>query len=303
MNHYRAMAIFVQVVESGSFAGAAKKLGVTKSAVSQHISMLEGDLGIRLLQRTTRRLSLTEAGDLYLDGCRQMVEAAEIANQKIGQYRKEPSGTLRISCSQDFAANNLVPLLTPFLERYQKLSLDIDGSDQVIDLVKEQIDLAIRIGHLPESGVVARKISNLSEMLVTAPCYLQRFGAPREPADLTKHQWIALTQMTQPYQVSLQGEQGQRQVIRLYGRARSNSASTVQQMAVNGMGIARLLEVMVRQDLKLGRLVQVLPNYRMEPVGLYAVYPQQTYVPFKVRAVIDYLVEMRNAFSKSGDGE
>jgi len=299
MENYRAMAIFVQVAETGSFSGAARMMGITKSAVSQQVSLLEENLGTRLLQRTTRKLSLTEAGELYLQGCRQMVEAATAANQQIGQYSKEPSGTLRISCSQDFAAHHLVPLLGPFLDQYPKLSLEIDGSDQIVDLVAEQIDLAIRIGQLAESGMVARKICDLRELLVAAPSYLQKYGEPKIPADLTTHQWVAFTRMAHPYQLSLQGAQGQRLSVRLYGRAHSNSASTAQQMVSCGMGIGRFLELMVRRDMQQGRLVHVLSDYRLESVGLYVVYPQRTHVPLKVRAIIDYLVENRDMLGKS----
>jgi len=296
MENYRAMAIFVQVVECGSFSAAARRLGITKSAVSQKVSLLEEELGTRLLQRTTRKLSVTEAGDLYLVSCRQMVEAAQRANQQIGQYRQEPSGTLRISCSQDFAANHLVPVLAPFLEQHPKLSLEIDGTDEVVDLVEEQVDLAIRIGHLPESGLVVRKLSDIDEVLVASPAYLEKHGTPQTPVALVNHQWITFTRMAQPRQINMTSRQGQQQKVRLYGRAQTNSASTAHQMAVNSMGITRLLKLMVQKDLQEGLLVQVLPCYQLEPSGLYVVYPQREHMPLKVRAAIDYLVENRHMF-------
>ena len=291
MENYRAMAIFVQVAECGSFSAAARKLGVTKSAVSQQVRQLEEALGVRLLHRTTRKLSLTEAGELYLQGCRQMVEAAEEASQQVGAYRSEPSGILRVSCSQDFAANYLVPVLGPFFDRYPKLALDIDGSDQIVDLVEEQIDLAIRIGHLVESGLVARKIGDMRELLVAAPEYLSRQGSPKTPADLVNHQWVAFTRRLNPYQLTVKKTDGQRQTVRLYGRAKSNSASTTKQMVVSGMGVGRFLELMVRREIEQGSLVPVLPDYPLESVGLYVVYPQRVHMPLKVRSVIDYLVE------------
>ena len=291
MDNYRAMAIFVQVVDYGSFSAAAKKLGITKSAVSQQVNHLEEALGTRLLHRTTRQLNLTEAGEIYLDGCRQMMDAADGANQRIGQFSKEPSGTLRISCSHDFAADHLVPILGPFMAGYPKLSLEIDGSDEVINLVEEQIDLAIRIGHLDESGWIARKIGELQEIIVASPTYLDQHGTPQEPSELANHQWVAFTRKRQPYQLRLLGPKGDQQKVRLYGRSRSNSATSMREMVKAGMGVGQVLRLNVMDELENGQLVQVLSDYRSEAVGIYAVYPQRAFLPLKVRSVIDYLIE------------
>ncbi len=296
MEKYRAMAVFVQVVESGSFSAAASKLGITKSAVSQQVTLLEKDVGTRLLHRTTRRLNLTEAGNVYLDGCRQMVEAAEAANQQIGQFSREPSGTLRITCSDSLATNPLVLLLMPFMERYSKLSLYIDGRDQAVNLVEEGIDLALRFGPLADSSLVARKICDLPLMLVAAPSYLERHGVPQALAELVNHQWVAFTQPKDPYQLNLQGPQGQQEKVRLYGRAWSNSHASVREMVINGMGIGRFLRNDIARELDEGRLVQVLSGYRLEQVGLYAVYPHRNYVPLKVRTLINYLIEKKAEF-------
>lgn len=293
MDKYRAMAIFVEVVDHGSFSAAARNLGITKSAVSQQVNLLEENLGTRLLHRTTRQLNLTEAGEMYIEGCRQMIDAAEGANQLIGQYSKEPSGTLKISCSHDFAADHLVPLLGPFMENYPKLSLEIDGSDEVINLVEERVDLAIRIGRMTESGWVARKIGEAEEVIVASPSYLKRQGVPEEPSDLASHYWVAFTRRAQPYQLLLQGPTGTQQKVRLYGRAHTNSAPSMREMVKAGMGIGQILKLMVRQELESGQLVQILPEYRSEAAGIYAVYPQRAFLPLKVRAVIDYLVENR----------
>ena len=293
MDKYRAMAIFVQVVDHGSFSAAAKKLGITKSAVSQQVNQLEETLGTRLLQRTTRQLNLTEAGEIYIEGCRQMIDAAEGANQRVGLYSSEPSGTLKISCSHDFAASHLVPLLGPFMEKYPKLSLEIDGSDEVINLVEERVDLAIRIGRLTESGWVARKIGEAEEVIVASPSYLESHGTPQEPSDLASHYWVSFTRRTQPFQLLLQGPSGKQQKVRLYGRARSNSAPSMLEMVKAGMGIGQVLKLMVMPELDNGQLVQILSEYRSEAVGIYAVYPQRAFLPLKVRAVIDYLIENR----------
>jgi len=294
MENYRAMAIFVHVVQCGSFSAAAERLGITKSAVSQQISQLEDELNTRLLQRTTRKLHLTEAGELYLAGCRKMVEAAEVASYELGRLKNEPTGTLRITSSTDFAARGLIPLIAPFMSRYPKLSLDFDGSDAAINLVEEGIDLALRIGNLSDSNLVARKIADIPIALVAAPAYLETYGEPQEPADLIKHQWIALTQISTPYQVTLKGEYGQSKKVRLYGRACSNNTIIAREMAVAGMGIAQLLANTVQNELVGGQLKRVLPDYHIEPLGLYAVYPQRSHVPLKVRVLIDYLIENRD---------
>lgn len=300
MDNYRAMAIFVQVVEHGSFSAAARKLGITKSAVSQQLSQLEDTLGTRLLHRTTRQLTLTESGAIYLDGCRQMMDAADTANLQVGQFNKEPSGTLKISCSHDFAAGYLVPALGPFMESYPKLSLEIDGSDDVINLVEEQVDLAIRIGHLKESGWIVRKIGDLQEMIVASPAYLDRYGRPHDPSELVNHQWVAFTRKAQPYQVRLLGPKGDQQTVRLYGRARSNSAPSMLGMIKAGMGIGQTLKLMAMPELKEGRLVQVLSDYRSEALGIYAVYPQRSHLPLKVRAAIDYLIDNKPMMGMNG---
>lgn len=295
MDHYRAMAIFAQVVESGSFSAAADRLAITKSAVSQQVTQLEQELGTRLLYRTTRRLNLTEAGETYLAGCQQMVEAAEAANHQIGRFSKEPSGTLKITCSHDFAAGQLVPLLAPFMERYPKLSLYIDGRDQAINLVEEGIDLALRFGKLNESSLVARKIGDKALALVAAPSYLQQHGVPQAPDELVNHQWVAFTQLTQPYQLNLLGPQGQQQKVRLYGRASSNSHASTLEMVVSGMGIGRFFEQDIAGKLENGQLIRVLHDYRLEPEPMYAVYPHRAYVPLKVRTVINYLIDNKAA--------
>ncbi|PLX78588.1 MAG: LysR family transcriptional regulator [Desulfuromonas sp.] len=295
MDNYRAMAIFAQVIEYGSFSAAARKLGITASAVSQQINQLEDVLGTRLLHRTTRQLNLTEEGKIYLDGCRQMLDAADLANQRIGQFSKEPSGTLKISCSHDFSASHLVPLLGPFMDRHPKLSLDVDGSDEVVNLVEEQVDLALRIGHLEESGWISRKIGELQEIIVAAPSYLDRQGTPGEPADLAHHQWVAFTRKRQPYQLRLSGPNGDQYKVRLYGRAHSNSAPSMQEMIKAGLGVGQTLRLNVMDELENGELIQVLSDYRSEPVGIYAVYPQRAFLPLKVRAVIDYLIENKKS--------
>lgn len=294
MDNYRAMAIFVHVIDYGSFSAAAKKLGVTKSAVSQQINQLEETLGTRLLHRTTRQLNLTEAGEIFLEDCRLMMEAADRANHRIGQYRKEPSGTLRISCSHDFAADHLVPLLGQFMKNYPKLSLEVDGSDEVINLVEEKVDLAIRIGHLNESGWIARKIVDLEEVVVASPGYLERYGFPEEPSDLANHHWVAFTRRKQPFLLRLLGPTGEQHKVRLYGRARTNSAPSMREMVKAGMGIGQALKLNVKDELKNGQLVELLPDYHTETIGIYAVYPQRGYLPLKVRAVIDFLVENKN---------
>lgn len=291
MDNYRSMAIFVQVVDYGSFSAAARKLGITKSAVSQQISQLEESLGARLLHRTTRQLNLTEAGEIYLEGCRQMMEAAEGANQRIGHFSKEPSGLLRISCSHDFAADQLVPLFGPFMDKYPKLSLEIDGSDEVINLVEEKVDLAIRIGRFNESGWIARKIGELQEVIVTSPAYIDQHGKPEEPSELANHSWVAFTRRKQPYQLRLQGPTGEQHKVRLYGRAHSNSAPSMLAMIKAGMGIGQILRLSVMTELENNELVQVLSSFRSETIGIYAVYPQRAFLPLKVRAVIDYMIE------------
>ncbi len=291
MENYRGMAIFVQVVESKGFSAAARKLGLTKSAISQQITQLENELGTRLLNRSTRNLSLTEPGVEYYRGCAQMVEVAASTNAHLSLIKQEPHGTIRLACPYDFGSRHLAPLLTGFLRQYPKLKLDLYAEDQVINMVEEGIDLTLRIGHPANSALVARKITTLPLILCAAPEYLAIHGTPQTPEDLLQHDWIAFTQWAAPNQLILKNAAGRQWKLRLHGTIRTNSSLSIQSFAVAGMGIGRLPKFSVESLVRQEKLAVILPEYRMEPLGLYALYPDRQHLPLKVRLIIDYLID------------
>ncbi len=291
MENFRGMSIFVHVVNSGSFSAAARQLGITKSAVSQQVTQLEDQLGTRLLHRSTRNLNLTEEGATYLQGCRQMVEAAEEANASLSQLKTTPSGTLRLTCSIEFSAHFLVPIIKDYLTDHPKMNIELLAEDQVVNMVEEGVDLALRIGELKESSLIARKLGQLELVLCAAPSYLEQFGTPQSPEELTEHNWLAFTQLPTPTQLQLQHPSGQELHIRLSGRVRSNNTLSIRQMLLSGIGISQAISYLVQKELQNGKLVRLLPEYNLPVLGLYAVYPRREHVPLKVRLFIDYILQ------------
>lgn len=199
MDDLKRMMIFSHVVEAGSFSAAARRLDIAKSAVSKHISLLEENIGVRLLNRTTRRLSLTDAGESYYQSCAKMVEAAEEAKYCVTALQDEPRGMLRISCPASFGIDYVTPLLNEFLQLYPLLSAELLLDDNVVDMTEEGIDIAIRIGWLPDSSLRAKKLKDAQRLLCASPAYLERMGMPKTPEDLVQHDWVIFTRLPTPY--------------------------------------------------------------------------------------------------------
>lgn len=286
MDRLRQMAVFAQVIQAGSMSGAARDLGLTASAVSQQIRQLETDLGVTLLHRSTRKLSLSEAGAVFLDGCQAMVSAAKGAEQRLADLRDAPVGELRLTAPADFARSHLAPALAPWLLDHPGLTLRLLASDERVDLIEHRIDLAIRIGRLPDSSLVARRLGTWEEVLCAAPSYLARRGVPREPADLAGHDWLSLTVLTEPAHVEMTDAKGHVERLRLEPRLASNSASSLRELALAGLGIVRQPLMDVAGELRRGQLVRLLPGWVLPELGVFAITPRRDEQPAKVRQAI-----------------
>lgn len=291
MDRSAQMTAFVRSVDTGSFSAAARELKLTPSALSKLVTRLEDRLGARLLQRTTRRLHLTPEGEaFYLRARRILADMAE-AETEVAQSASRPQGLLRLHCGSAFGMHQLAPAIPHFLESHPGVHLDITISDQPLGAVEEGIDLAIRIGPLDESSMVARRICNLQRVICAAPSYLAKYGTPTTPDDLYQHNCLWITSLPVLRRWPFDTVEGIR-VVHIDGNVVANNAETVVQLAVAGVGITRLTDVIVGDAIQRGELVPILTDWHhVEPVPLYATYPSGRHLSPKVRAMVDFLVE------------
>lgn len=285
------MSAFVCTVDTGGFSAAARELNLTPSAISKLVTRLEDRLGTRLLQRTTRRLHLTLEGEIFYQRARRILVDMDEAEAEVLQLASRPQGLLRLHCGSAFGMHQLTPAIPDFLERHPGVHLDITINDQAPDAVEEGIDLAIRIGQLDESSMVARRICNLERVICAAPSYLAKYGTPRTPDDLHQHNCLWITSLPVLRRWPFDTDEGIR-VVHIDGNVVANNAETVLQLSVAGVGIARLTDVVVGDAIQRGELVQILSDWHhVEPVPLYATYPSGRHLSPKVRVMVDFLVE------------
>ena len=280
---------FVEVVESGGFNRAARRLGVSKSIVSRRIARLEAELGTRLVSRTTRGISPTEAGlELKTRGERILAELEE-AREAVAQQSGGVVGRLRLSAPLSFGVRHVVPVLAEMAQRHPRLEMDVSYSDRLVDLIGERFDAAIRIGTLEDSSLVARRIAAVRSVLVASPDYLARRGRPRSPDDLAGHDCLIYTGRIV---AEWQFRAGKRPIsIRPQGRLWSDSGEAILQWAIAGLGIADGPSFLVSDAIASGTLEPLLLDYATSDYGIYVVRPPGAYVPGKVRVLIDTLVE------------
>ncbi|MFO1072708.1 MAG: LysR family transcriptional regulator [Geminicoccaceae bacterium] len=291
-NRAGEMAAFVQVVEDGGFTAAARSLRVSPSAVSKLVARLEDRLGVRLLQRTTRRLSLTAEGRLFYERCRELLDEIAAAEELVSGSRLRPRGILRVGVSHGFGMRCLVPLVPLFAERYPEIVLELAFADRRVDLVAEGLDLAIRLGSVQDESLVARRLGEHGRIVCAAPAYLARHGTPRLPEDLLAHNCILFDQPEHLNQWPFRRPDGSIERVRVRGMARSDSGDALYQLLLNGFGIAWAADFLARDDLAAGRLVPLLEPFRVDlRTAVHAVYPQRRHLPAKVRTLIDFLVE------------
>jgi DNA-binding transcriptional LysR family regulator len=285
------MAIFQRVAERGSFAGAAEDAGLSPSAVAKLITRLEQRLGVRLINRTTRHLALTAEGELYLDRVREILGAVEAAESEITSARASPRGHLRVHTFPVIAAHDFVPALPDFMARYPHITFDFMVTNRIVDLVGENVDVSLRIGPLEDSGLISRKIVDLTRVVCASPSYLARHGRPDEPADLARHACLVLSRnpgsASWPFRVN-----GKLTRIDVKGPISADSAGMLLQLAIAGAGIVRLSEHVVGRSIGEGLLEPLLQDAQdPESYPLYALMPPGRHQAPKVKVFIDFLIE------------
>lgn len=288
MDELKRISVFTRVVETKSFSEAARQLGVAKSAVSKQIIQLEKEVGVRLLNRTTRSLSLTEAGEIFYRHSADIVNRTKIALSELREYQNQPTGTLRISCPISFGTLQLIPVIKEVRALYPLLKIDLLLEDRIINMVEEGIDLAIRIGWLQESNLVAKKVCETPVSVFASPEYLAQKGIPKSPQDLQKHDWISLSLFSSPLTWEFT-KKGKKHSVQMHSQLKSNSVAAVIALSKSGQGVSALSKFCLQEDFDKGLLQPLLTDYELQPAGIYAVYPHREHVPPKVRIFIDFL--------------
>lgn len=289
------VAVFERVVSEGSLTAAATRLGQPKSSVSRALSRLESDLGVRLLQRTTRKLHLTEAGQVFFDRTRRVLGELRDAEQAVTQLQESPRGNLRITMPVELGMKFMGRVVAEFMQRYPEVSIEVELSGRVVNLVDEGFDLGLRIGEFRDSSLVARRLGNLSARFYASPSYLGRHGVPKKPEDMAEHEMILFMQtkenIVQLFRETLRdgGQQGCK--LTLHGRLTVNNVSMACDAAVSGLGIALAPPFLCADAVASGQLLPVLPEYRVCNGGLYAMYPSREHMPIALRAFLDFLGE------------
>lgn len=288
MDELKRVAVFTQVVEAKSFSEAARRLGVAKSAVSKQISLLEKEVGVRLINRSPRQLSLTEAGDIFYRHCAEIVHRAEIARSELRQYQNQPTGTLRVTSPIDFGTSQLVPVVKQLRGLYPQLKIELLFEDRVVNMVEEGVDLAIRVGWMQESNLVAKPMGHTPLVVFAAPEYVAKHGTPQTPKALVEHQWLALSLFPAPLRWQFPvGDT--KQLVQMHSSLKANSAEAVVAMAKAGLGVSVIAKYAIEDELKSGQLVQLLADFPLDPIGIYAVYAHRDHVPPKVRVFMEFL--------------
>jgi len=291
MDQPTEMAVFVRVVDEGSFSAAARQLKLTPSAVSKLIGRLEDRLGARLLNRTTRRLGLTEVGDAFYRRCVPILADIAEAERAVSRLHSAPRGTLKVNAAISFAQLWVVPLIPEFLARYPEVRFDLTLSDSIVDLVEEGVDVAIRIAELADSSLIARRLAPGNRTVCAAPSYLDRYGMPKTPDDLKHHNCLTLSIASSLNEWGFEGPDGKR-TVRVSGTFEANNVIALHRAALEGLGLLRASRFLVGPDLKAGRLIPVLSEFHCPgDSAIYAVYPHNRHLSPKVRAFVDFLVE------------
>ena len=290
MENLSAMIVFARVVEAKSFSTAARQLGMSKSTVSKHVSRLEDRLGARLLNRTTRRLSPTEVGLAFYERCARIATAVEEAEAAAMRLQSSPRGTLKVNAPMSFAVLHIAPAIPEFVARHPELSVDMTMNDRVVDLIDEGFDLAVRIGELPDSSLIARRLTANRLVVCAAPAYLARHGAPRVPAELGAHNCLGYTLGATSNEWRFLGPGGEHRV-RVSGNFQANNGDALRRAAREGLGVVTLPTFIAGEDLRSGALRAVLADYALPESAVYAVYPHNRHLSAKVRAFVDFLVE------------
>lgn len=283
------MTVFARVVEQGSFARAADKLDMSTSAVSRHVAELEAHLDTRLLNRTTRRLSLTESGQAFFERCVQLLADLDEAEETVTATTMVPRGTLRLTSSITFGVRHLAPAIAEFAAKQPQLGFDIELSDRAVDIVDEGLDLAVRIGGIGSQALIARRIATTRMVLCAAPSYVERRGRPTVPEDLAQHECLTYEYLAAGNLWRFRDRQGAEYGVRIGGRLHANNGRVLTALAVDGAGVLLEPDFIVAPEIRAGRLVRLLPDHTPPSSDIYAAYPSRRHLSAKVRAFVDFL--------------
>ncbi len=288
MDKFGEMRTFASVIDAGSFVRAADALDISKAAVSRHVADLEHRLGVRLLQRTTRKLSLTEEGRIFYGRCKAVLADVELAETEISSKAVAVKGLIKVNVPVSFGLLELAPLWPDFMAKYPEVELDITLADRIVDLVEEGYDLAVRIARLPNSSLVSKKLASTRMVLCASPAYLQKNGSPRHPNDLADHAVLSYSLLATGNQWEFDGPDG-KSFVMVKPVMRTNSGDTCVAAARKSKGVVLQPSFMVEADLRSGVLVEIMPEFRSLDFGIFAIYPTRQHVSPKVRAMIDFL--------------
>jgi DNA-binding transcriptional LysR family regulator len=293
MDTLRAMEVYITVVEAGSFVAAADRLDTSNAAISRHVAALEDHLGARLLNRTTRRLSMTDVGQEFFNRAQAIFADVSEAEAIAGQNSVKPTGQLRISAPLSFGIAKLSQWLPGFVARYPDLKLDIDLSDRLVDLATDGIDVAVRIGRqAATTNVISRRLGSIPLEICASPDYLQRRGTPTSPYELSDHQTTSYSYLATGDTWTMTNNQGRTETIRISPSIHANNGDILGKLAAHGYGIVMQPSFVVEEDIAAGRLVRILNDWSVEGLNLYALYLSRKFLPAKVRVFIDYLSEV-----------
>lgn len=289
MDRFEEMRTFIRVVEAGSMSAAADRLGIAKSAVSRRLSDLESRLGVQLLNRTTRRLNLTDSGSLFYQRCQRILADLDESEHFVLSEHTRLRGTIRIAAPLSFGIQHLSPVLDDFLKEHAELSLDLELNDRTVNLMDEGVDLGIRIGKLQDSTMMARKLSHTKLIYCASPAYLERHGEPQIPEDLKNHCGLSYSNVSEGQLWQFTNEKGQAYSVHVPFRMRANNGDVLLKAALDGLGVVATTSFICYREVEQGLLRQILSNYKSDEMGIYAIYPSQQHLPGRVRLLIDYL--------------
>jgi len=290
INLVTCMRVFTAVVDTGSFASASDKLDLSRGMATRYVAQLEQHLGVRLLNRSTRRLSLTEAGSEYYQRATQVLAMVEESEQSLAQEAAVPRGTLRLSSSVAFGIHHLGWVVTEYLQQYPGVQVDVVLNDRTVNLIEEGFDLAIRIGRELDPGLIARRIAPTEVVACAAPDYLKRMGTPAAPEDLTGHNCLSYAYWSMGNEWHFRRD-GMERKVAVSGNLRGNTGDILIDAAIKGLGILLQPSFLVYEALRDKRLVRILPEWQVDPLFVYAVYPDRKFLPSKVRSFIDFIAE------------
>lgn len=290
MGHSNELQLVVELVRAGGMSAAARELGVTPAAVSKRLAQIEARLGVRLVNRSTRRLSLTAEGEVYLENARRILGEIDDLDQLIASRQDSPRGLLKINAPLGFGRSYIAPAIAEFARKYPEVSLQLQLTDSPADFVQDAVDVAVRFGDLPDTRLIARKIAPNRRLVCASPGYLKAHGVPATPHDLARHQCIVLRQNEAAYGLWRFTKGRRSETVKVRGNLSSNDGEVTLTWGLAGLGILQRAEWDLARYLRSGRLVQVLEDYALPQADIYAVFPERHHLSAKVRVFVDFLV-------------